>query len=157
MIQRIQSLYLFISIICLTIVTFGMTVYRMEDKVSYAYFSAYGLEIFESNGKLKAIESSPYYVTSIGLILLCLICIFSYKNVKNQLRVGRIILLVYLINIIMLLCYRYFASPLNADLEMSVNPGLGFFLFVAGFPFIFLANIGIKRDKNLLDSLNRLR
>jgi len=35
--------------------------------------------------------------------------------------------------------------------------GLGFILFVAGFPFTFLANTGIKRDRNLLKSLDRLR
>ncbi|MGB1518015.1 MAG: hypothetical protein ACPG8K_02815 [Crocinitomicaceae bacterium] len=35
--------------------------------------------------------------------------------------------------------------------------GIGFLLFVLGFPFIFLANVAIKRDKKLLDSLNRLR
>ena len=35
--------------------------------------------------------------------------------------------------------------------------GLGYLLFLCGFPFTFLANIGIKRDKNLLDSLDRLR
>ena len=35
--------------------------------------------------------------------------------------------------------------------------GLGFILFIAGFPFTFLANLGIKRDKRLLDSLDRLR
>ena len=34
---------------------------------------------------------------------------------------------------------------------------LGFFLFVCGFPFTFLANTGIKRDKKLLESLDRLR
>ena len=39
----------------------------------------------------------------------------------------------------------------------SREMGLGFLLFVVGFPFTFLANTGIKRDKKLLDSLDRLR
>ena len=41
--------------------------------------------------------------------------------------------------------------------ETKRELGLGFFLFVLGFPFCFLAQLGIKRDKKLLDSLNRLR
>ena len=43
------------------------------------------------------------------------------------------------------------------DDETKRELGLGFFLFVLGFPFCFLAQLGIKRDKKLLDSLNRLR
>ena len=39
----------------------------------------------------------------------------------------------------------------------SRENGLGLFLFVAGFPFTFLANTGIKRDKELISSLDRLR
>jgi hypothetical protein len=45
---------------------------------------------------------------------------------------------------------------LSAD-ETKRELGLGFFFFVLGFPFCFLAQLGIKRDKKLLDSLNRLR
>ena len=41
----------------------------------------------------------------------------------------------------------------NAGQEL----GLGYIFFIAGLPFSFLALIGVKKDKNLLDSLNRLR
>jgi hypothetical protein len=41
----------------------------------------------------------------------------------------------------------------NASQEL----GLGYLFFIAGLPFSFLALIGVKKDKNLLDSLNRLR
>ena len=34
--------------------------------------------------------------------------------------------------------------------------GLAYWVFIAGLPFSFLANIAIKRVKNLLDSLKRL-
>ena len=47
-------------------------------------------------------------------------------------------------------------SLLNVSISHR-EMGLGFFLFVSGFPFSFLANTGIKRDKKLLDSLDRLR
>jgi len=50
-----------------------------------------------------------------------------------------------------------FGSKMIGKEDMIREMGLGFFLFVAGFPFTFLANIGIKRDKQLLDSLDRLR
>lgn len=156
MIQRIQSLYLAISIICLTIVTFGMTIYRLEDSKSFAHFSVYGREVFSQTGKLEKIESFPFYIIPILLILMCFFTLFSYKKINKQLRTGRITIFLYLVCIFLVMFYPYLAKPLDS-VEQHVSLGLGFFLFVCGFPFVFLANIGIKRDKNLLDSLNRLR
>jgi len=39
----------------------------------------------------------------------------------------------------------------------SREMGMGLIFLIIGFPFVFLANTGINRDKKLLDSLNRLR
>jgi hypothetical protein len=44
-----------------------------------------------------------------------------------------------------------------SDEPLKRQLAAGFFLFVAGLPFLFMANLSIKRDKGLIDSLNRLR
>ena len=36
-------------------------------------------------------------------------------------------------------------------------PAIGLYLFLAAFPFILLGYFGIRKDKKLIDSLNRLR
>lgn len=157
MIQRIQSLYLFVSIICLAVVSFGAQIFSFYAPKNYYIFNSYGVQHFDGSSNLIEIKSSLLYLSTIALILLCLLTIFSYKNLSRQLRLGRIILFIY---IVLLAGFIFTAVKPDIILGEGVNEskfGLGFYFFLAGFPFIFLANRGIKRDKNLLDSLNRLR
>ncbi len=156
MIQRIQTLYLALSIICLTIVTFGTTIFTLNDALASAKFSVYGLEITQTSGE-KSHESAPYFVSTIALILLCLLTIFSYKNLKNQFKVARVTAVVYAVLAVLLVAYAWMAHPLHQGEKMSLNLGPGLFLFKAGMIFVFMAILGIRKDKNLLDSLNRLR
>ncbi|MFK7784566.1 MAG: DUF4293 family protein [Crocinitomicaceae bacterium] len=51
----------------------------------------------------------------------------------------------------------FFGDNLIEGEELKRELGLGFYLFVVGLPFSFLANVGIKRDKRLLDSIDRIR
>lgn len=81
----------------------------------------------------------------------------SYKNLNRQLRLARITFYIYLLLVIALLIFSAVGGKFVAEEIVKRELGLGYFLFIAGLPFAFLANIGIKRDKNLIDSLNRLR
>jgi amino acid transporter len=157
MIQRIQSLYLLLSVVFLTIVSFGSSIIAFEAKNGYYTLSSYGIQEFDKTNKVVGFSSFPLFISIIVLVLLCLLTIFSYKNLKQQLKFGRLTFYIYLLLVIALVIISFFGKPIIGEEIVSKRVGLGFFLFVAGLPFVFLANIGIKRDKNLLDSLNRLR
>jgi amino acid transporter len=157
MIQRVQTIYFILSIICLMFVTFGSKIYQFDVSEGYFVFNSYGVQKFNVDNELIQYSSFPYYISSIALLLLIVIAIFSYKNLNRQLRLGRIILLIYFIILITLMFTSFLGVELTGEEINSKKSGLGFYLFVIGFSFIFLANTGIKRDIKLLESLNRLR
>jgi hypothetical protein len=64
---------------------------------------------------------------------------------------------IYFLSLLSIFLLSVFGDRLLDVSSSSREMGVGYYLFIAGFPFSFLANIGIKRDKKLLDSLDRLR
>ncbi|MBL1280296.1 MAG: DUF4293 family protein [Fluviicola sp.] len=158
MIQRVQTLYLSIAIVLLTIVTVGSTLFSFLNESSRFSFSSYGiLEYSLENDKVIGKTTFPFFIGTISLILLCFLCIMSYKNLQRQFKLGRMIFGIYFLMLVVVVLLSYFGDSILDAKTTSREMGLGFLLFVAGFPFIFLANTGIKRDKELLSSLDRLR
>lgn len=81
----------------------------------------------------------------------------AFKNLNRQFKLGRIIFGIYFLMLLSIIALAVFGNHL-LDVETTGREmGLGFFLFVIGFPFTFLANTGIKRDKKLLESVDRIR
>ncbi len=158
MIQRVQTIYLSIAIILLSIVTFGTTLFSFVNDAHRYSFSSYGITKYSvSNGELLETTSFPFFAGTISLILLCFLTIMSYKNVNRQFKLGRMVFGIYFLMLVSVLLLSYFGDALIESETETREMGLGFILFVAGFPFTFLANTGIKRDKQLLASLDRLR
>ena len=158
MIQRIQSVYLFLVIILLSLVTFGAEIFSFATELSTFTFSSYGLHEYDlKTGELLSRSAYPFYLSLSGLILLVFITLMSYKNLNRQLKLARLSFYIYLLFVVALLVFSTIGGKYVAEGIIKRELGLGYFLFIAGLPFAFLANIGIKRDKNLIDSLNRLR
>ena len=99
----------------------------------------------------------PMFIGIIAMALLIFLTIMSYKNLDRQLKLGRTVFFLYLLSLVGVLVLAFIGGSYAGLENASRELGLGFYLFVAGFPFTFLANMGIKRDKKLLDSLDRLR
>ena len=151
MIQRVQTLYLGLAIIMLSVVTFGVTLFSFVNETSRFSFNAYGiLETNIKTGEKIGFESFPLYIGTIALSLLCVIAIMSYKNLARQYKLGRTIFGLYFISLVGILILSIYGGSMIEAKITAREMGLGFFLFVAGFPFTFLANTGIKRDKRLL-------
>jgi amino acid transporter len=157
MIQRVQSIYYALAMICVSIASFGANIYVFQGSETRYEFNAFGISEFTTSDNVDALSPMPYYIVGICLILLAFIALMSYKNHKRQLAVGRLTLFVYFVLVILTLLGSFLGHYLTEEETLSRNLGAGFFFFIAGFPFIFLGNIGVKRDKNLLESLDRLR
>lgn len=109
----------------------------------------------------------PVYILFSVIALLTLIAILSYKNQKRQLRLGRIaFFLNLLVTAGLFVLIMMIPSSLQetatqfmyADtIEAKRSLGLGFYLLCASIPFIFLGNLGVRKDLDLLKSLDRLR
>ena len=158
MIQRIQSLYLAICSICLICLLFGLQLVTFSNK-EYRY-DITGLKI----QKFDLVSGSEIYshfhfgaFILLVLLLSVFVTLFNFKNLKKQFKLGRSLFFTYFLVLVGTLLWISFGkSMIDEDLN-SRTMGVGFLLFVIGFPFTFLANTGIKRDKTLLDSIDRIR
>lgn len=136
MIQRIQSLYLFISALLSALVPMFFPLWK-DAKDMPVYFT-----------------SDTIYIIGFGLsTVMALICILLFKKRQNQFVLNRLNIILNFI-LIGLFVYR----TLNLSGEASVSEkGIGMFLPIVAIVFLVLANKAIKKDEDLVKSVDRLR
>ncbi len=150
MIQRIQTIYLVLVVVCMGLANiFAISYYEIGD-TTYNY-NAQG---FMLNG-----ENQTYFPLMLLFIpgaLLALISIGLYKNRKLQLNLNKLNYLIILVSIALMFVDFNTIEGLTESKKASAY-GAGFFLPLAALVFNFLANRGIKNDEKLISSLDRLR
>ena len=94
------------------------------------------------------------YVVLFGLSnTLTLLSIFSHKKRQQQFVMGRLNII---LNLILLGLFVY--RTLNASGETAISEkGVGMFLPIFSIVFLVLANKAIKKDEDLVKSVDRLR
>ena len=144
--------------ISISILLSGIEIISFTGVKLKASLSAFGISKTDvlSNQNITD-QTFPLYLSIIGLVLYMFILLMRYKDLKIQLKMIRRLFLIYLLLIISFLCFSIYGSKVINESDATTSIGIGFIFFIIPFPFIFLAQIGIKRDKKLLDSLNRLR
>lgn len=136
MLQRIQSIYLFIAALVSGIAPLFLGLYA----------DAQGNAVFAKDDMLL-----------LGMFLasavLCVITIFLFKKRQNQFVLGR---LTILLNFALLgvLVYR---SQILSGGAAALEKGIGMAIPLVSIVFIALANKAIKRDEDLVKSVDRLR
>jgi hypothetical protein len=149
MIQRIQSVYLAVAIICLALLfIFPFSSYpNMEYNVMELTNSS------ESGAKILY----PLFINVIVSILLSLLSILGFKNRKRQQLLNKInfvILLVLLI--VMFLDFNNIESSLLIE-KTEISYGVGLFLPIIALICILMANRAISKDEKLIKSMDRIR
>ncbi|UOX33046.1 DUF4293 domain-containing protein [Flavobacterium sediminilitoris] len=137
MIQRIQTLYLIISIAMTAILPFFFPLWKEAENEVAVYFT-----------------SSVSYMVLFGSIsLLTLISIFSYKKRQTQFVLNRLSII---LNFILLGFFVYRTLSLSGETEVS-EKGIGIVLPAISIVLLVLANRAIKKDEDLVKSVDRLR
>jgi hypothetical protein len=158
MIQRAQSIYLFLASIAGLLTFFLPFAHYLQGDVKLAEYAVFG--VFNVQSDLVEMSGPflfPTWILSLFVTMLPAISIFMYKNRPAQLRVTR---LGFLMNLGFIV-YLFFAidsihSQLYGD-EVSILYHAGFYLPVVAIAFLFLAIRGIKKDEALVKSLDRIR
>jgi len=95
------------------------------------------------------------YVTAFGLsTTLSLLSIISYKKRQNQFVIGRLNII---LNLILLGLFVYRSLNLSGETVEVSEKGIGMFLPIVAIVFLVLANKAIKKDEDLVKSVDRLR
>ena len=158
MIQRIQTLYLLLaSIFYFCYWFFGLNWYQSGFKILQDNFS----NDFAINSPiLELILITTSYIPFLILIV-CIISIFSYKSRKKQILICKISLYLSLLMSIYTLLYFYFT--LEGLVAIMPSKFLEILMYAAILnPFIcsyliYLALKSIRKDDELVQSLNRIR
>ena len=150
MIQRIQHLYFGFVIINLSILLSGLEIGTYQAKEMPHQFTIYGF----FQGK-EVVWGFPFYLVIIALVALLLFTISKFKKIGLQLKLIKFTFLFYLLFVVGIT--SLFLFKLMPNVPDSVSFGFGYYLLILGLPFTYLGLRGIQRDKNLLDSYNRLR
>lgn len=136
MLQRIQTVYLLIA----AILSGGLIF------VFYLWTGADDVLVYAKDEVL-------YLAMFIGSAVLSLISIFNYKNRKFQFVLGRLNII---LNFILLGLLVYLLLNTSGESEIS-EKGVGIFIPIFSIVFLVLANKAIKKDEDLVKSVDRLR
>lgn len=137
MIQRIQTVYLIIAFITTGILSFAFPLWTLENNADY--FA----------------RSSTSYSILFGLSTsLSVLSILSYKKRQNQFVIGRLNII---LNLILLGLFLYHSLNLSGETPVVSEKGIGMFLPIIAIAALVLANKAIKKDEDLVKSVDRLR
>ena len=131
MIQRIQSIYLFVAAISMTLISFKVPVYILNETLFMAQD-----------------DTKMFVLTIVGAIF-SLLGLFMFKNRKFQLKLIRLTILIQMIiGIRLFVLFNKFEVVLNNS-----------FLFLLAFTLIALimAYRAVKKDDDLVRSVDRIR
>ncbi|MGK0412144.1 MAG: hypothetical protein ACJA1B_000333 [Polaribacter sp.] len=143
MIQRIQTIYLMLA----SIVSGGLIfIFSLWNTIKQKIFV---VDLFSR----EVITLKIIPLMFISSAVLSLIAIFLFKDRKLQFVMGRIIIL---INLFLLVLLIYLSLTLSGETSVS-EKGIGMFLPILAILFIVLANKAIKKDEDLVKSVDRLR
>lgn len=136
MIQRIQTIYLLLAA--------GIS-------GAVCIFVPYGLS---TNGdSMYAYENPMVFSLFVISALMSLIAIFLFKKRKLQFVLGRINIL---LNLILLGVFVYWSLTISGEAVVS-EKGIGMFIPVISIVLLVMANKAIKKDEDLVKSVDRLR
>ena len=152
MIQRIQSVWLLLASITISLLIFIPIVNTAVGSVQYV-LTAQG--IYEKVGTQgKQIEATlPLLVSTVAIALLSIFNIFNFRKRQFQKRIA--IVTIVLIIGLSFWCSQ-FAQKLPGGLE-NANYNVGLFLPVVAIFFTTMAIRGINNDEKLIKSADRLR
>ncbi len=136
MIQRIQSFYLLIVAILAGVLPFFFNLWINID----------GVEVFADNEMLISIA---FYISTV----LAIWSIVQFKNRKTQFVINRLNMI---LNVFLLGFFVYRSLNLSGEALVS-EKGIGMLIPVFSIIFLVLANRAIKKDEDLVKSVDRLR
>ena len=136
MIQRIQTLYLIVVTFCAGALPFILSLWKSVEEI-----------------EVYAQDNLMVFTAFVVISALSLISIFLFKKRQNQFVVNRLNMI---LNLFLLGFFVYRSLNLSGETAVS-EKGIGMLIPVFSIVFLVLANRAIKKDEDLVKSVDRLR
>jgi len=155
MIQRIQSLYLLLTSLLPVLFLSGPFLEFFNSSGSSIHMNLRGIWETSSAGNPQMIRSLiPLSGIMIMISILSLTAIFLYKKRKIQMKLVGIVILFTIIFIgLMLYFFLWLSGKFQAELVPVYRMFIPLLILILG----ILAYLGIRKDENLVKSIDRLR
>ncbi|HPG33335.1 MAG: DUF4293 domain-containing protein [Lentimicrobiaceae bacterium] len=156
MIQRIQTLFLVLAAVVLSMAFFFPLITYIDGQVWLEVFLK-GIKdnsapVFGLSNKLLL----PLQIINGITILLAIASVFLYKNRKSQMKMVRMGIVLTLVNIA--LVFFYFANVLARITSMAPDFNhTAIYLILVGLVMFVMANRFIMKDEKLVKAADRLR
>lgn len=155
MIQRIQSIWLFLAVLVLVLMLFlPIATKEIAGTESGIYTSGLYQTVIAKPGINIKIESFlPLLITNIAVAVMCLANIFNFRKRKLQKRIA-------IFTIAAIAGFAFWCSVYAKQLPGGIDGasfGIGAFLPAVAILFCILAIFGINKDERLIRSAERLR
>jgi ABC-type polysaccharide transport system permease subunit len=139
MLQRIQTIYLILAAVITGVLPFVFPLWREQI----------GTETLD----FYFMKEISYVVLFALSTTLTVVSVMSFKKRQNQFVMGRLNII---LNLILLGLFVYRLLTLSGETSVS-EKGIGMFLPIVAIVFLVLANKAIKKDEDLVKSVDRLR
>ena len=137
MLQRIQTVYLILAFVTAGVLPFFIPLWTMADGEAFLFIQ------------------NQVYVALFGLsTTLTVLSIVSFKKRQNQFVMGRLNII---LNLILLGLFVYRSLNVSGETAAVSEKGIGMFLPIVAIVLLVLANKAIKKDEDLVKSVDRLR
>lgn len=153
MIQRVQSLFMLISILAV-VATFFLPIGSMTDETGVLHMTPYGVQEPESGQKLASNNYFFYAPLTVALVL-TVRALLAYRNRKSQIMSLKLTFLLFATTFVLMALY---VNDVQSSLQgMKFGLGIGFFLPFVAVALNWLAARAIKKDEDLVKSVDRIR
>ena len=154
MIQRIQSLYLLIADLLIAMLFF-VPFAEIAGKGGHLYLlSATGFRPEEASGGAVLVNTWPLLFLSGVLLLGLIFVLFQFKNRVRQIKFSYAAILLQLI-LTALICFFAWSGSYQVGGTFSLK--IYFTLPLIASVIVYLAIRGIRKDDNLVKSIDRIR
>lgn len=137
MLQRVQTIYLLIALFSAALFPYVVPLWKLDSGADF-YFN-----------------QNLVYVVLFGLSTsLSIVSILSFKKRQLQFVLGRLNII---LNLILLVLFVYRSLNVSGEIPAVSEKGIGMFLPVLSIVMLVLANKAIKKDEDLVKSVDRLR
>ena len=154
MIQRIQTVYLFIALILLVLMFFipYAELLASNEKIYYLYFD--GIKILDAENHKTVYSAIPLFFLIFFITMICFISIFLFKKRILQIRLC-------IFNILLMLGMEglifFYAFNAKGKLDAIIHFNFPVVLLAFSVILTYLAFRGIKKDEKLIRSYDRIR
>jgi len=158
MIQRIQTVYLSLSIIAIALLFFFPIAYFYSELASLRFYIT-GIKNMVPSGGLPfpVWFAAPLMVADLAVMALAAVTISLYKDRPRQIKLTNIAVM---LNILFVLALLFIYIPMiekHTLIKADYAGTFGIYLPIISLMFLVLASRSIKRDEKLVRSSDRLR